>query len=68
MNIRAVIFDLDGTLIVHKLKLREAKEEFLRNLRERLNNVVEFSPDSPIASILEEMSGEERMAAFKIMS
>lgn len=68
MNIRAVIFDLDGTLLVHKLRLREAKEEFLCKIREKFNNIVGFTEDSPIANILDELNEEDRLSAFKILN
>lgn len=68
MNVRAVIFDLDGTLLVHKLKLHEAKKEFLRKLEEKFNNILEIPADLPIAYILNELNEEERMTAFKIMN
>ncbi|MCL7383280.1 MAG: HAD family hydrolase [Thaumarchaeota archaeon] len=68
MVIKAVIFDLDGTLLVHKLKLHEAKKEFLNRLRERLHGSIESSIDFPIAYILNELSEEDRITAFKILN
>lgn len=68
MNIKAVIFDLDGTLLVHKLKLHEAKIEFLNKLREKLQVGIDFSADFPIAYILNELNEEDRMAAFKVLN
>jgi len=68
MVIKAVIFDLDGTLLVHKLKLHEAKKEFLNRLRERLQGSIESSIDFPIAYILNELSEEDKITAFKILN
>jgi HAD superfamily hydrolase (TIGR01549 family) len=68
MVIKAVIFDLDGTLLVHKLKLHEAKKEFLNRLRERIHGSIESSIDFPIAYILNELSEEDRITAFKILN
>jgi len=68
MVIKAIIFDLDGTLLVHKLKLYEAKKEFLNRLRERLQGSIESSTDFPIAYILNELSEEDRITAFKILN
>jgi len=68
MNIKAVIFDLDGTLLVHKLKLHEAKIEFLNKLREKFQIDIVFTADFPIAYILNELNEEDRIAAFKILN
>lgn len=68
MTIKGVIFDLDGTLLVHKLKLYEAKREFLNRLREKLQINTEFMLDLPVAYILNELSEEDRVTAFKILN
>ncbi len=68
MTIRGVIFDLDGTLLVHKLKLYEAKREFLNRLREKLQIDTEFILDLPVAYILNELKEEDRITAFKILN
>ncbi len=68
MAIKGVIFDLDGTLLVHKLKLYEAKREFLNRLREKLQINTEFMLDLPVAYILNDLSEEDRMTAFRILN
>ena len=40
--IKAVIFDLDGTLLAMKLKVKEAKEKLIQRLREIGVNVDEI--------------------------
>ena len=68
MAIKGVIFDLDGTLLVHKLKLYEAKREFLNRLREKLQINTEFMLNLPVAYILNDLSEEDRMTAFRILN
>lgn len=50
--IRAVIFDLDGTLLVMKLKVREAKKRFIQKLREIGVNIDRIDLEIPTEEIV----------------
>jgi len=70
MVIKAVIFDLDGTLVAMKLKSREAKKEFLRRLRESGFDVEALNPDMPSEKMIQfliEKYGLSRGFLMKIL-
>ncbi|MCS7126005.1 MAG: HAD family hydrolase [Aigarchaeota archaeon] len=67
MLIKAVVFDLDGTLLVHKLRLREAKEKFLEKLEELGLKGSWISTDMPLAHILSGLDEKDRALAFNIL-
>lgn len=67
MVVKAVIFDLDGTLLLHKLELYEARREFLKRLEEELQINTDPFLDLPAAHILNELSEEDRIIAFRIL-
>lgn len=50
--IRAVIFDLDGTLLVMKLKVKEAKEKLVQRLRELGVNTDSIDLKTPTEEII----------------
>jgi len=56
--IRAVIFDLDGTLLAMKLKVKEAKEKLIQRLREIGVNVDEIDLKIPTEEIVSKIMRE----------
>ena len=56
--IRAVIFDLDGTLLAMKLKVKEAKEKLIQRLREIGVNVDEIDLKIPTEEIVSKIIRE----------
>ncbi|MEN2974325.1 MAG: HAD family hydrolase [Candidatus Caldarchaeales archaeon] len=67
MVVKGLIFDLDGTLLVHKLRLREAKEKFLERLKQLNLPSLQASIDTPIAYILNKLDDERRDIVFNIL-
>ncbi|MEM4668786.1 MAG: HAD hydrolase-like protein, partial [Nitrososphaerota archaeon] len=67
MTIKVVIFDLDGTLIVYKLKVYEAKEVFIKRLSEIGIDLNHISIHTPIIEIIEGINDLEREEIFKIL-
>lgn len=67
MGVKAVIFDLDGTLVVHKLRIREAKAKLLKRMKELGMDVERFSLETPTARILERMRGREREKLLRLI-
>ncbi|RLE79456.1 MAG: hypothetical protein DRJ51_07745 [Thermoprotei archaeon] len=56
--IRAVIFDLDGTLLIMKLKVREAKERLIQRLKEIGVNIDRIDPKLSTEEIILETMKE----------
>ena len=56
--IRAVIFDLDGTLLIMKLKVKETKEKLIQRLREIGVNIDRIDPKIPTENIVSEVIKE----------
>jgi len=56
--IRAAIFDLDGTLLAMKLKVKEAKEKLIHRLREIGVNVDEIDLKTPTEEIVSKIMRE----------
>ncbi len=67
MTVKVVIFDLDGTLIVYKLKVYEAKEVFIKRLSEIGIDLNHISIHTPIIEIIEGINDLEREEIFKIL-
>ena len=53
MTIKAIIFDLDGTLVAMKLKSREAKEKFIQKIKEAGFDVKLLNPSMPSESMIQ---------------
>lgn len=70
MAIKAIIFDFDGTLVNARLKVREAKDEFIKKLRElgfTLENLDPKTPSELIMQLLIEKYGISRESLMKVL-
>lgn len=62
-----MVFDLDGTLVVMKLRIREAKVELLRRLRTLGFELGNESPETPTARILERLGEGGKRRALELV-
>lgn len=65
--IKAVVFDLDGTILDLKLKFREAKKKFLKLLEENGVKLGEITLDTPTEMIMKRVKDKPRSWLMKLV-
>lgn len=65
--IKAVVFDLDGTILDLKLKFKEAKKRFLKLLEEDGVRLGEISLDTPTETIMKLVKDRPRSWLMKLV-